>query len=92
MSDEKQENRGVKRKRTYDKPAPQKTKNWRYTVHKGHTEMCTEELWKKWIEEKWTMYGDEIDYIMGAWEKGAETGVLHIQGWIQFSIRKKLVR
>ena len=54
--------------------------------------MCTAELWKKWVEEKWTKYGDEIDYIMGAWEKGALTGVLHLQGWIQFSIRKKLVR
>jgi hypothetical protein len=85
--------RGVKRKRGYNKPAPKLTKNWRMTVHSGHNpEMCTEENWKKWLEQKWSDNRSEISYIMGGWEKGALTGVLHIQGWVQFKTRKRLVK
>ena len=85
--------RGIKRKRVYSKTAPKLTKNWRFTVHRGHNpEMCTEEKWKTWIEEKWSANRGEISYIMGGWEKGALTGVLHIQGWLQLKTRKRLVK
>ena len=75
--------RGIKRKRVYSKTAPKLTKNWRFTVHRGHNpDMCTEEKWKTWIEEKWSANRGEISYIMGGWEKGA----------LQFQTRKRLVK